>query len=273
MNSKIEEALKLKYKPVAIILTDDKPEGAKEFKEGKWGCVMFMLAVAAKGKQAVFGRSTFGCFGGGVGLGFGNMYKNFPGGEEGFCYFLSTGNNEWEQGRNMGKMLKKFMTDHMYDDYMNGERYVKSPEHVKNFVEGLPMTDVPAKYVLFKPLSDVDPDKDSPEVIVFLTDMDQFSALTILANYGRDGNENVFIPYAAGCQTIGIYPFKESKSDKPRAVAGLTDISARLAIKRQLKDDLTTFAVPFRMFQEMEENVEGSFLQRPTWNELMELKN
>jgi hypothetical protein len=41
---------------------------------------MNMLASAAKGRTAVFDRETFGCTGGGVGLGFGNQYLNFPGG-------------------------------------------------------------------------------------------------------------------------------------------------------------------------------------------------
>ena len=33
-----------------------------------------------------------------------------------------------------------------------------------------------------------------------------------------------------------------------------------------------TFAVPLAMFREMESNVPGSFLQRNSWKELMELK-
>jgi len=32
-------------------------------------------------------------------------------------------------------------------------------------------------------------------------------------------------------------------------VAGLVDLSARLSIKRLLKDDLLTFAIPFKMFE------------------------
>ena len=55
-----------------------------QFSEGRWGCVMWLLVHAARGKPAVADRKTFGCFGGGVGLGFGNQYKNFPGGEEEF---------------------------------------------------------------------------------------------------------------------------------------------------------------------------------------------
>ena len=273
MKSIIEETLNLKYKPVGFILTDDKPEKAKQFKEGKWGCIMFLLAVAAKGETAVLDRKTFGCWGGGTGMGFGNQYVNFPGGEDCFCYFLSTGNMEWEKGRQVADKVKAFLRADAYDDFLLGERYLKSPEHVKKFIEWLPITDVPTKYVVLKPLEDVDDEDRKPEIIIFLGDMDQISALTILANYNREGNENVIFPYAAGCMSIGIFPLKEAASEEPRAVLGLNDISARVAVKRLLKDDLMTFAVPFRMFQEMEKNVPGSFLQRHTWKELMKLKS
>lgn len=272
MKSKIADAIVLGYEPVAIILSDDKPEDAKQFKEDKWGCVMFMLAAAARGKEAAFDRKTFGCMGGGVGLGFGNQYKNFPGGEDCFCYFLSTGNQQWEKGKEIADRVRPYMRDQAYQDFLYGERYVKSPKLVKNFIECLPITDVAAEYVIFKPLRHVEPESETPEVVVFLADPDQFSALVVLANYDQEHNENVYIPYAAGCQTIALYPFKEARSDNPRAVAGLTDLSARLAIKRQLKEDLLTFAVPYKRFLEMEDNVAGSFLERDTWQELMKLK-
>jgi uncharacterized protein (DUF169 family) len=273
MESKIAESIGFRYGPLALILTDVKPEGARQFKEGKWGCVMFLLGAAARGETAVFDRKTFGCWGGGVGLGFGNQYKNFPGGEECFCYFLSVGNEQWEQGRQALEKIKPFMRSETYDDFLYGERYVQSPELVKRFIDCLPIVDIPFEYVVLKPLKAVDPEKEKPEVIVFLGDMDQISALTILANYHREDNENVIFPYAAGCQSIGIYPFQEAKSEKPRAVLGLSDISARVAIKRLLKDDVMSFAVPFRLFQEMEENVPGSFLERNTWKDLMALKS
>ena len=40
-----------------------------QFSEGKWGCVMWLAVSAAKGRPAVADRKTFGCVGGGVGLG------------------------------------------------------------------------------------------------------------------------------------------------------------------------------------------------------------
>jgi len=272
MESKIFQSIGFKHEPVAMILTNVKPEGARQFKEGKWGCIMFLLAATARGETAAFDRQTLGCWGGGVGLGFGDQYKNFPGGEECFCYFLSVGNDQWERGRQTAEKVKPFLRSEAYDDFLHGERYVKSPELVKKFIECLPMTDIPFDYVVFKPLRAVDLNQEKPEVIVFLGDMDQISALTILANYDREDNENVIFPYAAGCQGIGIYPLGQTKADAPGAVLGLTDISARVAIKRLLKDDLMSFATPFRLFQEMEANVPGSFLERNTWKNLMALR-
>jgi uncharacterized protein (DUF169 family) len=273
MQSKIAESIKLKFEPVAIVLTDTKPEGAKQFKEGKWGCVMFLVAAAARGETAVMDKKTFGCQGGGTGMGFGNQYVNFAGGEECFCYFLSIGNEAWEQGRQAAEKVKPFLRTEAFDNFLHGERYVKSPELVKDFIRCLPMTDIPFEYIVLKPLREVSPAGEKPEVIVFLGDMDQISALTILANYAREGTENVIFPQAAGCQSIGIYAFREARSDKPRAVLGLNDISARVAVKQLLKEDLMSFAVPLSLFQEMEANVPGSFLERPTWNHLMHLKS
>ena len=272
MESVIAQAMGLKYQPIAIVLTNEKPKGARQFKEGKFSCVMFLLAAAVRGQTVVFDRKTFGCPGGGTGLGFGNQYKNMPGGEEAFSHFLSTGYEGSEEGMKFAEMARPFMTEETYDDLVHGERYLKTPELVLKFIDCLPITDVPYEYVVFKPLKDVDPEKESPEVIVFLADMDQLAALVVLASYGRESNEGAIIPQAAGCQSIGIYPFSEAGSDTPRAVVGLVDISARLAIKRQLKEDVMSFAVPFAMFNEMEANVPGSFLERPTWQRLVKLK-
>ena len=155
------------------------------------------------------------------------------------------------------------------DNFVSGERYIKTPERVHQFIENLPITDIPAERVIFKPLADVDLDQERPRVIVFFADPDQLSAMVVLANYDREHNHNVIIPYAAGCQTIGIYPYQEAQAERPRAVVGLTDLSARVYIRKQLGDNLMTFAVPLAMYEEMESNVAGSFLERPTWQSLL----
>ena len=168
--------------------------------------------------------------------------------------------------------VKPFLRKEAYDNFVSGERYLKTPQRVHQFIENLPITDIPAKYVIFKPLADVVPNQEKPRVIVFFADPDQLSAMVVLANYDREDNHNVIIPYAAGCQTIGIYPYREAQTERPKAVVGLTDLSARVCIRKQLADSLMTFAVPPAMFKEMENNVAGSFLERPTWQALLSAK-
>jgi len=272
MESRIARAVEPRYPPIALVWTDQIPAETMQFQEGKWGCVMWLAAAAAKGKPAACDAATFGCVGGGVGMGFGNRYQSFAGSEEGFCHFLSSGIEGWPGGAAVAETVKPFLRGEAYDNFIRGERYVRSPDLVKRFIEALPITQIPKRYVLFRPLADVDPQEEKPQTVIFLADADELSALVVLANYGRGDNENVIIPFAAGCQTIGIYPYGEATSQRPRAVVGLTDLSARLAIRRQLGDGLLSFAMPFTLFVEMEDNVAGSFLERPTWQALLAAK-
>jgi hypothetical protein len=80
MQSPLADALGTKIAPVAIILTDEPPDDGTQFKPGRMGCVAAMLLSAAKGRTVFFDRDTFGCPGGGAGLGFGDCYvrMGFP---------------------------------------------------------------------------------------------------------------------------------------------------------------------------------------------------
>ncbi|MEW6182031.1 MAG: DUF169 domain-containing protein [Bacillota bacterium] len=265
MESKIAALIQFRYGPVALLWADEKPAGALQFKEGGWGCIMWLFANAAKGRTVVFDRRTFGCLGGGTGLGFGNQYLNWPGGIELFCYFLSTGAAQLGVTREMIKSQR----EQSVQNILYGERYVKSPELVKKFIEYMPITDIPAKYVVMKPLKDVAPGKETPVSIIFLANPDQISALTVLANYARESVESVIMPFGAGCHSIGIFAYRETESEKPRAVMGLMDLSARENVRKRLGKDLFTFTVPLKMFQEMESNVEESFLGKEMWQEFL----
>ena len=98
MKSRIAEALRLPNEPVALVVTDDLPEGAACFQPGKQSCVMFLFASAAEGKTGALSREAYGCVGGGVGMGFGDCYRAFPGGHDMFVRFLSTGNGTFDAG-------------------------------------------------------------------------------------------------------------------------------------------------------------------------------
>ncbi|MDD1693211.1 MAG: DUF169 domain-containing protein, partial [Methanoregula sp.] len=105
---------------------------------------------------------------------------------------------------------------------------------------------------------------------VFVATADQIAALSILANYGtgniRDGI--IVAAGAAGCQAMGVCTYAEGESSTPRAVVGLTDLSARRNVRMTLGKDVLTFSVPFVLYREMEKNVPGSFLELDLWKEL-----
>ena len=272
MKSIMAQAINLRSEPVALLLTDEKPAGAVQFEPGKWGCVMSMFGAAAtRGKTAVFDRETYGCFGGGFGLGFGNTYLSFPGGLEGFCHFLSSGNEGWEQGRNIGESMRAGgARPEFVHHFLHGERYKKNPEFVRGFVAALPVTDIPTRYAAFVPLGDIDACSGEPASITFLVNPDQLAALVVLASYDRPGLENVSTPFVAGCQAIGILSYREARSPQPRCIVGLIDLSARKYLRAQAGRDALTFTMPYRRFQEMEANVPGSFLEQEPWQSLKE---
>lgn len=272
MLSRIASAIQLPHQPVAILWSDEKPEGAQTFKDKSWGCTLWLTAAAAKGKVTACGRDSFGCVGGGTGIGFGDQYPNFPGGTDGFCRFLSSGNAGHPQGEEVAKGLKLFVDDSFIEEYLQGERYLKDPQAVRDFIEQLPIRDVPTDYIVYKPLSLVDPNQETPISVVFFCDPDQFSAIGVLSNYCFDGNENVIFPFAAGCQAIGIYSYDEAEKDEPKAVAGLMDLSARLYLRNHFGDNVMSMSLPWSMFMTMEENVAGSFLERNTWSKLLQSK-
>lgn len=267
MNSKIADTMRLRYPPMAIIWSDEKPEGVMQFAPGRWGCVMGVFtAILERNRVAVFDRETCGCWGGCVGLGFGNGYELFPGGVQGFYRFLSNGNAGSEEGQAIAEACAGWMQGEFREDFLNGERYKQTPEHVQGFVDRAPIMQVPTRYVIFKPLPQVQPDEEV-QVVVFLANADQMSALVVLANYDRPDSDGATIPFAAGCQSIGIFTYREIASAHPRAVVGLNDLSARKATRR-LGKDLVTVSVPWKLFQTMEANVAESFLEKSPWTEL-----
>lgn len=247
MESEIYKRLKLKYLPAAILFTREKPISAMEYAEGSSGCTVAMLTATVKGRQAVFSRSNYGCWAAGIGLGFVNR-QDIP---DNFIYVMSTGKKE-EACQNTGELE------------IEGGAFKKTPELAKTVLDVLPFTDIPYQYVVFKPLTEVDLSKEEPKVIVFYANPDQLSALVLLANYGRPGTNNVSIPFGAGCQSICLLPLYEATKDRPRAVVGMTDITARPAIDA----DLLTFSVPYALFREMEDNIPGSFLDKPAWQKV-----
>jgi hypothetical protein len=233
-------------------------------------CSMLAVAQAAQGKTVAITQNSCGCPGAGEGFGLCMPSPDdFPGGRECLLRFLSTGNQDWERGRAVAKQLAEGGASKiMVQEFAEGEGFLKTPELVAQYLEEVPRLEPEAPYVLIKPLEALAPG-ETPKVVTLLTDPDQLSALVVLANFARPGIDNVRIPFAAGCSSLALYPFYEAAQSKPRAVIGLTDISARFYLRKPLGKDILSFTVPWSLFQEMEENVSESFLTRFAWKSMM----
>jgi len=246
MASRLAEILRLKHPPLAIVLAEEKPDGALQFKGGNRGCVAAMLLAATRGRTVAFARATFGCPGGGVGLGFGDTYAGTP-----VDRLLSTGGRaELPGGRTW--------------DMGAGERFFGSPETARRWMHSLPFREIPAAYVLARPLDETT-GGDTPALVWLLANPDQISALVTQIGFRRGSIDNVVAPWCAACQSI-LFAYAECAREQPRAVLGFFDISQRHSIDR----DLFSLTIPYGLFLEMEAGAEDSFFQTGTWRKLRE---
>lgn len=263
MRSKIAEALFLRFPPLAVYYTWEPPAGAEEHHVL---CSMPLLARAAKGETVAITEGTCGCPGALEGFGLSpSCPEDFPGGTECFLRFLSIGNEGWEKGRAVIRKLEEEGAPKiLITEFREGEGFKKSPELVDQWLEEVPCIEPEGTHVVIQPLFDLDAGVQ-PGVVTVLADADQISALVVLANFARPGIDNVRIPFCAGCASIALYPFDEARQPRPRAVVGLTDISARFYLGKILGRDLLSFTMPWSLFKEMEANVSESFLTRFAW--------
>jgi len=246
MESPLTDALGVKHAPVAIILTDQRPVEGSQFKPGRMGCVASMLLTAAKGRIVYFDRDTFGCPGGGAGLGFGDCYERmgFP-----IERLLSTGGTA-QLGNGQSY------------DMREGERFHRTPEITRRWLAEFPFRQIQAAYVVAKPLADTTAD-EGIVLVHWHVNPDQLSALVTLAGFERGRVETTTAPWGAACHALA-YAYAEAARPEPRGVIGFFDISRR----NQVEHEILSFTAPYALHREMEAAVPDSFLSTPAWREL-----
>jgi uncharacterized protein (DUF169 family) len=198
-------------------------------------CVIGALVQVRKGRSFVFNADSIGCFGGRRYLGFAETIR------PDFEYFLSCG----------------------IPGKMEGERYKKSPDLVKDIMKNWPDFKAPAPFVIFKKWDNLQ-EQDNPEVVIFFAQPDVLSGLFTLVNFDESEPEGVIAPMGSGCSSIVSYPYLEKSSPHPRAVIGMFDPSARPYVPK----DSLSFSVPMTKFVTMIKNIEESFLITDTWKKL-----
>ncbi len=147
---------------------------------------------------------------------------------------------------------------------LEGERYKKSPELVKEHLKHQPPFEAPGQYIVFRRWDMLTKQDDDPAVVVFFAPADVLSGLFTLANFDEADPYGVITPFGAGCASIVDYPYRELGSQRPRAILGMFDVSARPCVP----PGALTFAVPWPKFVRMVDNVRESFLITETWNKV-----
>jgi len=198
-------------------------------------CLIGDLAKVRKGKNICFDINSIGCFGGKRFCGFADKIS------PNFEYFLSYG----------------------IPGQLEGERYKKSPEIVKEFIKHQQPAKAPGKYIIFKRWDRMEKG-DLPLVLIFFAPPDILSGLFTLANFDSPQPHGVIAPFGAGCASIVDYPLQELKTVEQRAVLGMFDVSARPCVP----SSVLTFAVPWPRLVRMVENMGESFLITKSWKKV-----
>ena len=218
--------------PITFYYTDEEGH-AEAVKPGSvHRCVIGALAEVRKGRSLCFDVDGVGCPGGKRYLGFAEEIM------PDFEYFLSCG----------------------IPGKLEGERYKKSPELVKETMKIAPVMKAPARFIVFKRWDKLE-ESDNPAVVIFFAESDVLSGLFTLASFDEVDSNMVIAPFGSGCSSIVQYPYLETSSDHPRGVIGMFDISARPFVPQ----NALTFSAPMAKFARMMDNMEESFLITRSW--------
>jgi uncharacterized protein (DUF169 family) len=218
--------------PLCLLYCDDPGTATPLAKPAGHACMVGQICRARHGEVQCFEAESFGCLGGKRYMGFTDQAM------PGFEHFLSCG----------------------IPGKMEGERYKKTPELVREAFAEAPVFRAPARYAVFKRWDRLEP-SDVPAVIIFFASPDVLSGLFTLAGFDEARIEAVIAPFGAGCATIAQYPYLQGQTENPRAVLGMFDVSARPYVE----EDVLTFAVPMAKFERMVRNMDESFLITKSW--------
>jgi hypothetical protein len=136
--------------PITFYYTNAKNRAELAKQSKGWRCLLGDLAKVRAGKALCFDYESLGCGGGQRYLGFTHELR------ENFEYFLSFG----------------------IPGKLEGERYKKTPELVKEVLKNMPDFTAPATFIVFKRW-DMLEEKDEPEVVIFFASPDVLSGSSL----------------------------------------------------------------------------------------------
>ncbi|MDR2612733.1 MAG: DUF169 domain-containing protein [Deltaproteobacteria bacterium] len=269
MFSRTAVAVKLRHRPLGLYRSDGPAPGARRFVRRtefrpSIACSMALVAAAFReGTPCAFSTETVHCPSAHGAFGLMPPPWTYPGGAMGHLRLVSCGNRHYAEGRAAFEELRAAgASEARLEQFAEGEGFKRSPELLTEAFGSMPSIPLSGGHVNIAPLADLD---DPPEVVIFLADPQQISALVTLAGYSRPGLESARVPLCSACMSIALFPLAERASPQPRAIIGFTDVYARMSQRRLVGRGYLTFSMPWELYAEMEGNVAGSFLERRVW--------
>lgn len=250
--------LGLGEEPFGVHYTNTKPEKAFGPKPG----VPISRALEEEGKlnmQEVFG--CFSCIIGNIWLARKKHCAAYISEEEYGCpggIFYSA-----MQKPNVA-FIEYYVTTGIPGTPIHGERYLPSPEAMRQFLAQVSPPKAPAKYCVFKPLSQFT-EAEQPDFVIFFARPEVLTGLFTLTSFTTGNAESVATPFGAGCTNIVAWPLHYREQGVEKAVLGGFDPSAR----KFLKTDELTFTVPLTLYRKMLAALpESMFNQQGSWPEV-----
>ncbi|MGA2824356.1 MAG: DUF169 domain-containing protein, partial [Bacteroidales bacterium] len=206
MDSKIKNEFLLKWEkyfgkaklPFVYFYSSNPGTATLVNKSKGWNCIICELAKVLKGESLAYNESGLGCGGS-------RRYFGYAKGlQPNFEYFLSCG----------------------IPGEMEGERYIRTPEMVKEIMKKMQNIPSEGKYIVFKRWDKLE-EPDNPEGVIFFATPDVLSGLFTLANFDQVDGDGVIAPFGSGCGSIVYRTYLENAKVTPRAILGMFDCSAR----------------------------------------------
>jgi uncharacterized protein (DUF169 family) len=221
--------------PITFYYTDNPGESEIVPTTGKWNCIICQLQKVRSGQSLAYAAESVKCGGAKRYLGFADTIR------PDFEYFLSCG----------------------IENKMEGERYIRTPQLVLDLMKKQKKLSINGKYIVFKRWDKLN-ENDNPDVTIFFASPDILAGLFTLANFDQSEPDSTITPFAAGCGSLVYFPYNEKDSQRPRAVIGLFDVSARPCVQ----EGILTFSVPMIKFTKMISYMDESFLITNSWKKV-----
>jgi uncharacterized protein (DUF169 family) len=247
------EALGLNEAPLGIFYTDTQPHEGFAPKPGplptaareqkgeidwpqvfnRFSCVIGNIWLARKKQSAAyFSAENFGCPGAAFWGGFLKPQTQT------IINYVSTGIPGWTAG----------------------ELYCESAEALQAVFEFVDPRPAPRAYCVIKPL-EAFAAGETPELVAFFCRPESLCGLHQLAFFVTNDPEVVASPWTSACGSLLAWPQRYLGQGKQRAVIGGWDPSAR----KFYKTDELSFTVPLKMFEQILDRFDQSFLKTHTW--------